>query len=244
MSDTTKNCRICQAAFEPYDMGMKNDYKLAACKNCGSVFAEPWPTKDELETLYGDIQPEIVHVPNPEAQIAAMKQLMLKLELPVAGKRFLDIGSRQGYAVMAAKELGYKEVKGIDAHEFFTTFAKDKYPSALFENASVEDYAQRGEQAEVVFSIENFCEQTDPDAYMAALAQIVPSKGILYIQEPDGNSIHLPSNFSRWRFVDPPFNFSYISEKGMRALLARHGFRVQRKLFTWGPQMRLIAVKK
>ncbi len=244
MSEEQKKCRICHAPFKPYDMGEKNGYRLAACTACGSVLPNPWPTAAELETFYGDIQPEIVHMPNPEAQIAAMKRLFQKLELPVAGKRFLDVSSRQGYAVMAAKELGYKEIKGIDSHEFFTAFAKDKYPADLFEHASAADYAQRGGQAEIVVSFENFCEQPDPDAVVAALAKIVPARGLLYIQEPDGNSMHLPSTFTRWRFVDPPFNFVYVSEKGMRAMLARHGFRVQRKLFTWGPLMRLVAVKK
>lgn len=225
-------------------MGEKNGYQLVACKSCGSVMTEPWMTVAELDRFFGDVQPEIVHLTNPEDRIASMKRLIRKIAGPaVAGRRFLDISCRQGYAVIAAKELGFN-AKGIDPHDFFINFAKDKYDSQLFEHVTVPDYAARNEKADIVFSIESFCEQTDPDGYMAALSKITAPGGLLYLQEPDGNSFHLPHHFPRWAFVDPPLNFSYLSEKGMLALLARHGFKVRKKFFTWGSFMRLIAVKK
>jgi SAM-dependent methyltransferase len=244
MAEKQNTCRICLKPFNEYSMGEKNDYKLAACKSCGSVMVLPWLTPADLDKFFGDVQPSIVHLPDPQAAIAGMKKLIQKVTENYAGRRFLDISCRQGYAVMAAKELGFQQVKGIDPHDFFVSFAKDKYPADLFEHISVPEYAARGEQAEVVFSIESFCEQTDPDAYMAALAKLIAPGGVLYLQEPDGNSIHLPRNFTRWRFADPPLNFVYLSEKGMESLLARHKLKVQKKFFTWGPFMRWIVVKK
>jgi len=240
---TVKDCRICRLPFHGYPMGEKNGYQLTACKSCGSVMADPWLTPEELDKFFGDIQPEIVHLANPEARIAELKKLLRKSAGDAAGRRFLDISCRQGYAVIAARELGF-QARGIDPHAFFIDFAKDKYDARLFEHVSVPDYAARNEQADVIFSIESFCEQVDPEGYMAALSKIIAPGGVLYLQEPDGNSIHLPKNFSGWAFVDPPLNFSYFSEKGMTALLTRHGFKIRKKFFTWGPFMRLLAVKK
>ena len=243
MTEKQKTCPVCLYPLQGYSMGEKNGYQLVACKGCGSVMVKPWMTPAEIEKFFGEVQPEIVHVSNPPAQIAAMKKLIQKITDNFAGRRFLDISCRQGYAVMAAKELGL-QAKGIDPHDFFIAFAKDKYTADLFEHISVQDYAARGEQADVIFSIESFCEQTDPEGYMAALSKIIAPGGILYLQEPDGNNFHLPKNFSRWRFVDPPLNFVYFSEKGMKSILARHGFKIQKSLFTWGPFMRLLAAKK
>lgn len=243
MTDNKDTCRICHAPFHPYDMGEKNGYRLTACKTCGSVVADPWPSGAELEQFFGDIQPEIVHLPNPAGEIAYWKKWITKAIPQTAGKRFLDITCRQGYITMAAKELGF-QAKGIEPYDFFVSFAKNKYDSHLFEHITVQDYAARGEQADVIFSVESFCEQTDPESYMAALAKILAPGGVLYIQEPDGNSFHLPRTFTKWNFVDPPINFLYLSEKGMKALLHRHGFKIQRRFFTWGPLMRFIAVRQ
>lgn len=236
-------CRICRKPFVPFPMGEKNGYTLEACKACGSVTTTPWPTQADIDKFFGDIQPEVVHEPDHQGRINRIKQLLKKLVPNPAGRRFLDVSARQGYAVIAAKDLGF-QAHGIDSHDFCVAFAKDKYDPHLFEYTTVQAYAAKGGQAEFLYVTEGFCEQTDPESYAAALAQILAPNGIMYLEEPDGNHIRLPANFPRWGFVDPPLNFSYISKKGMLILLARHGLKLQKKFFAWNPFMRLIVVHK
>jgi len=236
-------CRICLKPFAGFPLGEKNGYTFEACKACGSVTTHPWPTQADIDKFFGDIQPEIVHAPNPQGRINRIKKLLQKLTPNHAGRRFLDVCTRQGYAVLAAKELGF-QAHGIDSHDFCISFAKDKYDPHLFEHISVQDYAAKGGQAEFIYVTEGFCEQTDPEGYAAALAKILAPGGMIYLEEPDGNHIRLPASFPRWAFADPPLNFSYISKKGMYILLARHGLKVQKKFFAWEPFMRLIIVHK
>jgi hypothetical protein len=236
-------CRICLKPFNPFPLGEKNGYTFEACKACGSVTTIPWPTQADIDKFYGDIQPEIVHAPNPQGRINQIKKHLNKLMPNHAGKRFLDVCTREGYAVVAAKELGF-QAHGIDRHDFCVAFEKDKYDPHLFEHTTVQEYAEKGGQAEFIYVVEGFCEQRDPDDYAAALANILAPGGMIYIQEPDGNHIRLPANFPRWSFVYPPMNFSYISKKGMLILLARHGLKLQKKFFSWNPYMRLVIVHK
>jgi len=224
-------------------MGEKDGFKFFACKSCGSIEMQPWPTKEMLDQYFADIQPEIVHFPNHQHEIIRIKKLLGTVTKDFAGKRFLDVCCRQGYGVMAAKELGF-QAHGIDAHDFFVAFAKDKYDPHLFEHIAVQDYAAKGEQADLIYIPEGFCEQTDPESYAAALAKILAPKGKIYLQEPDGNHPRLPTNFSGWAFVDPPMNFSYISKRGMGVLLGRHGLKIEKSFFTWSPFMRLVVVHK
>jgi SAM-dependent methyltransferase len=240
---TEKTCRICLLPFDEFSMGEKNGYKLIACKACGSVMADPWPTQADLDKFFGDVQPEIVHLPDPGAEVTRLKGLIQKVSGPGLGRKYLDVSCRQGYSVIAAKSIGF-HAHGIDPHDFFIEFAKDRHDTTLFEHVSVQSYAARNEHADVIFSVESFCEQPDPEGYMAALAKILNPGGVMYIQEPDGNSFHLPKNFPSWAFVDPPLNFVYFSKKGMEALLARHGLKIRKSLFTWAPFIRLIVVKK
>ncbi len=243
MTEAQKICRICLKPFIEHPMGEKNGYKFTACKACGSIETAPWPTQETLDKFFGDIQPEAVHLPNPKNEIKHVKTILGKITRDFTGKRFLDAGCHQGYGVIAAKELGF-QAHGIDAHDFFIAFAKDKYDPHLFEQATVQDYAAKGGQADIIYINEGFSEQIDPEGYTAALAKILSPKGKIYLHEPDGNHPRLPVNFGGWSFVDPPINFSYLSKKGMTALLWRHGLKIEKSFFTWSPFMRLVVVHK
>lgn len=244
-----KTCRICRKPLYEHAMGEKNDYTFIACKTCGSITVEPWPTAPELEQLYADIQPEAVHARNHLREINDLRKTFTKLAQEFlggssAGKRFLDVCCRQGYGVVAAKEAGF-QAHGIDAHGFFIAFAKDKYESSLFEQATAEQYAARGGlQADLIYVAEGFCEQPDPDAFAAALAKMLSPRGKIYLHEPHGNHWRLPVIFSNWSFVEPPLNFSYLSLKGMEILLGRHGLKIEKSYFTWSPFMRLVVGHK
>jgi len=174
---------------------------------------DPWPSGEEIEDLFGQIQPTVVHVPNPKIAIYQARKFLKKI-IPsrLAKKRFLDISCQQGYAVMAAKSLGF-DAKGIDPHAFFISFAQSKYPPELFKHTTVIEYATRGEKADIIVARESFCEQTDLKAYVASISKILNPNGILYIEESDGNSIFVPRHFPNWAFVDPPLNFVYPSKK-------------------------------
>lgn len=238
------DCLICKKPFFPYPMGEKNGCILHACKNCGSVMTEPLITRDELEAYFASIDPQITHVPDPAREIIDMKDRIVKISPELKGKRFLDVAARQGYAIKAAHLQGMK-VYGIDAHDFFIRFAQEKYPPDLFQNISVQDYAATDpEKYDIAFALETFCEQPDPEGFVAGLARLVKPGGLLYIEEVDGNSFNLPRNFANWSYVDPPLNFLYMSKRGMEAILNRHGFQIQKMFFTWRPLMRLIAVRQ
>lgn len=244
MSNEEQKCIICRQVFHPYPMGEKNGTMLMACKACGTVMTEPFVTQDELDAYFASVDPQITHVPDPAGEIIDMKDRIVKMGRDLKGKRFIDVGARQGYAVKAANLLGMKPY-GIDSHEFFTRFAQEKYPPELFQHSSLADYAATDpEKYDIGFALECFCEQPDPDAFTAGLARVMKPGGKVYIEEVDGNSFNLPRNFANWAYVDPPINFLYLSKKGMEALLTRHGFIIQKMFFTWRPLMRLIAVKR
>ena len=238
------SCRICANPFYPFPVGEKEGYQFISCKACGSVFCEPWPTPSAIEQFYADIQPEIVHIIHPDNKIRFIAKRIAKI-IPgeLAGKSFLDVSSRQGYTVAAARSLGMK-ARGIDPFLFFAEFARQNYGIESFENKTLVEDVKDGKTADLVFCIQAFCEQTDPNAFAAALAQSVSPGGTIYIEEPDGNHFNVPRYFSSWPIVEPPINFLYPSKKGMEKLLARHGLKIKKSFFTWAPYMRLIVVKK
>lgn len=243
-AEQAETCRICLKPFEPYPMGEKNGCILLACSSCGSVMTDPYITQEELDIFFGEIAPQVTHVPDPAREIIDMKNRIYKVSKDVEGKRFLDVSCRQGYAVKAAHLQGMKPF-GIDSHEFFINFAQEKYPPDLFRHTTVQDFAASDpEKFDMCFALETFCEQPDPDGFVEGLSRVIKPGGLLYIEEVDGNSFNLPRNFANWAYVDPPLNFLYISKVGMESILTRHGFRIQKIFFTWRPIQRLIAVRQ
>lgn len=237
-------CRVCRKPFVSYPMGEKNGFKLIACKPCGSVMVDPWMTQDELDAYFGQVQPQITHLPDPDEQVKTMSDRIRRVFRDPKGKRFVDVAGRQGYGAIAARDAGMNAL-AIDPHEFFTKFSQDVYPPDLFKNTSAQDYAASDPpKADLVFAIETFCEQSDLEGFTAGLARLVAPGGFLYIEEADGNNFNLPRTFTEWSYVEPPLNFVYLSKRGLTALLSRHGLRVQKMFFTWQPIMRLIAVKQ
>jgi SAM-dependent methyltransferase len=240
MSD--KTCPICLKPMHPYPVGEKNGYALESCRHCGSVITTPWVTPDMREKFLAEVEPQITHVSNPLGEVEDLRKIIKRICAGNTNKKFLDISCRNGYSVQAAKSQGL-QAKGIDEHEFYIEFAQKNYDQSLFECMSVSAYADKGTQADIVFARDSFCEQSNPDAYAASIARIIAPGGILYIEEPDGNSFNTPRNFNNWPVAYPPMNFAFYSKKGMIALLERHGLRVQKIFFNWRPVMRMIIAK-
>jgi ubiquinone/menaquinone biosynthesis C-methylase UbiE len=138
--------------------------------------------------------------------------------------------------------LGF-EARGIDNHDFFIRFAKEKYDAALFEEGTAQDLAVTGYKADLVFCLEHLCEEVDIEGFLSAVSRILTPNGILYIEEPDGNHFNVPRRFSGWPVVFPPINFLYPSKSGLEKALRRHGLKIRKSFFTWRPIMRLVVTK-
>lgn len=240
----TETCRVCQKPMHPYPMGEKDGYTLISCKVCGSVMVDPPVTDQEREEFFGEIQPQITHVPNPIGEIENLKKTIRKIAPDLTGRRFLDIGCRNGYAVMAAKGLGLADAKGIDAHDFFIRFAQEKYGPAAFTNVRAQDYADGQKKADILFARSVFGEQTDLEGFTAAASSLLAPGGVFYIEEPDGNGFNTPRSFASWNIVQPPINFTYLSKQGLSALLERHGLAVQKFLFSWKPMIKVVVTRR
>lgn len=240
--NTAHTCPVCHNNFAPYVVGDKDGYRFISCRACGSVITDPWPTAEALEKYYGDIQPEAVHAANPEAQIVNAGKILSKaLPAPVAGKnRLLDVNAQRGYATAAAIKSGWKAT-GLNAQEFLHRFAASNYGERNFAHSDLVSYAaQTPEKYDAIVVITAFTEARDLDGFTAALAGLLASDGMIYIEEPDGNHFNTPRDFAGWAMVEPPLTCATLSKTGLTKLLARHGLAIKHAYFTWtSPYMRL-----
>lgn len=236
-------CPACRAHFVPFTLGNKDGYTLISCRACGSVMANPQPTQEQLDTYYGDIQPESVHVANPDREIDHIAKVLRKsLPVPVAGKdRMLIVNVQNGYSLAAAQKIGWKAT-GLNMHEFMHRFASTHYSAAHFVHATLPEYAaQTQEKFNAIVCSASFTEHRDLDAFAAALKKLLADGGVIYLEEPDGNHFNTPRDFAMWNSVEPPVTCTTLSKKGLGKLLNRHGITVKKTWFTWAPYTRMLA---
>ena len=241
---SNRTCPVCQKTpFTSYPLGRKDGFDFVGCQNCGSALINPMLSQEQLDAFYAEAKPTAKPLPNPDGEISAMRRKIGKAVDNGTGRSFLDVGCRQGYAVLAARQAGFS-AKGIDSHRFYVDFCGTTHNAPdLFEHATAASYAEKGTHVNFIFCLEQLCEQADPDSFIAALSKMLAPGGKIYMEEPNGNSFWTPRKFSNWRFPSPPVNFIYPSRQGVEILLKRHGLKIERAFFAWGAVMRLLIVK-
>lgn len=236
-------CRACHALVDPSNSrGHKDGYNLLPCASCGTVTADPFPTAEELTAFYQSYRGSKMYKPKEQKKIRRAKRRIARLLSLTPGRRFLDVGCNMGYAVKAASDLKL-DARGIDIDTDTLNKARETYGD-LFECISVQDYAAKGQKADIIHTSEVIEHVPDPDSFAAALHAILTDDGVLYLTTPDSGHWRVPRDFLSWDAVKPPFHITYFTRKGIRALLERHGFEIVKFSFSLKPGLRVTARRK
>lgn len=236
-------CRACRTPLNPaVSRGHKNGFDLLPCPSCKTVTVHPFPSLDDLMRFYQSYKGSNVYKPKEEKKVRRARRRIKRLLSYTKGRRFLDVGCNIGYTVKAALDLGL-QAQGIDIDAAAVQTANDSY-GQRFEALSIEQFAATGRKVDILYSSEVIEHVPDPDSFVTALHTILEDDGVVYLTMPDGGHWNLPSDFASWRMVTPPSHIIYFTRKGIRHLLEKHGFKVEKFFFTLKPGIRLIARKK
>jgi SAM-dependent methyltransferase len=238
-SEKTLWCRGCKGTSLSY-IGEKNGFGILRCETCRTAMVDRYPSNEELIAFYSNYHKTGNYQKKAATKIrrgAGRIRRMMALKPP--GKRFLDVGCNAGYVVEAARQLGL-EAHGIDIDAGSVQAAKDAY-KATFEVIPVEERAKRGDKFDMIYTSEVLEHVRDPDGFIAAIGQLLSPRGVLYVTAPDGAHFRTPKDFLSWDKVFPPEHLTYFSRKGVTALLARHGFAVEKFQIAFKPGLKLFA---
>ncbi len=236
----------CKACATPLaadrKIGHARGHDLLRCPDCATVVVDPWPTVEQLVDFYQSYEGSTDYRKKAVRKGQRATRRLKKVAARAPGKRLLDVGCNYGFTVKAGMNIGL-DARGIDIDAAAVNASIETF-GPHFECVAVQDYAARGESADMIYTAEVVEHVSDPDGFIAAIAMILVPNGALYLTTPDAGHFTVPRDFSTWHNVMPPEHITYFTRKGIKHLLGRHGLKVEKFFFTLKDGMRLLARKQ
>jgi SAM-dependent methyltransferase len=239
----TMACPLCHAA-DARPIGEKNGHGIVECATCGLRHVGVMPTPEALSAFYSSYPGNAKNIRNAGRKIRRWQRKLLPLRLLARGGRFLDLGCNTGFAVEAARRLGF-DASGYDLSDAAIDYARSAYPKCAFHHGMADAAAATGQTYDAVLCAEMIEHLTELDSLADALARLVNPGGILYLTTPDAGRKRDPARLLAWKEVCPPEHLIYFGRDQMRRFLERAGFRVIFFLPVWHKaSLRVLARKQ
>jgi SAM-dependent methyltransferase len=206
-------------------------WNLDKCHDCTHVFANPRPTADFIQSLYGDIDdPE--YQDEAEGRQKNFEQIMKTLEKlhPEKGL-LLDVGAATGILMNLARDRGWNP-EGIEPSAWAVQTGRERYGLEIrvgdFETADIP--SNRFTAVTMVDFIEHI---PDPVIALTKAREHLLPDGTLCLVTPNLRSLAARIAGRRWWHYRPA-HLAYFTRRSLYTLLNRVGLRpVKARRYTW-----------
>jgi 2-polyprenyl-3-methyl-5-hydroxy-6-metoxy-1,4-benzoquinol methylase len=205
---------------EPADRAV---YDLWRCGRCGSaVTVGPAPRRDAYESgAYAERSPRLARLAG--GVLARFDRDRLALLGPPRG-RLLDAGAGRGRFVAAARAAGWA-ADGIEPSLRGVEAARATYGVELCQ-VGIEHASGSYDVVSLWHVLEHL---EDPREALDHVASLLSSGGLLLVGVPNLASAQARIGGERWFHLDLPRHRTHFTAAGLRALLERRGFSVERE---------------
>jgi SAM-dependent methyltransferase len=201
-------------------LGRKNDYDLMECKGCGSISASVCRNQvvpaEIYEEYYQGTAFEI-----PEATGVSLDRLVESFEPFRQTGRLIDIGYGEGGLLNAAQRRGWScygtevDLRALEVGRRRGWVVGSPGCDELFPK----------EGFDVVTMIEFLEHVSEPESFLKAALRLLRPGGTIYLTTPNARSLNRSLLGLRWSVICPPEHLTIWTARGLRAALARAGFK-------------------
>jgi SAM-dependent methyltransferase len=238
----TLPCVVCGSSdmelfFRTWDRhyGIKGEYDLSRCRQCGLICVDPMLSEWELEKLYPDDYYSYQPVVTRKSWLRKLAKHLFRMPIPTHDPEFptpgtvLDIGCGSGEYLIKMRKKGWR-VFGVEpsragaiagqkeGHEIFHgTLAQAAFPDRFF------DYVRANHSLE---------HMPNPHQVLAEISRILRPNGKLFMGVPNTASLEFRIFKQYWWHLCAPVHVYGYSLKTLRSILSQHGFRVTKTYFS------------
>lgn len=266
-----KKCEICgskeiKLLFKQYDknLDIKDSFSVFKCGNCNSLFLNPQPSSKELEKYYSkDKYYSLKNIETKESKKTRLKiklyeiyfnsdnnKPLLKIIFSpikfivrgtkiVKGDKLLDVGCGSGQFLYEMKELGMN-VQGVEPGEFDEKENK-RYKLNIKKSNLIG--AKYNKESFDLITLNHVLEHLDnPDETLNEINKILKKDGKLIIAIPNTNSLACGIFKKNWYQLDVPRHIINYSNKNIKLLLKKNGFKIRRTRYNSRPSQFVVSL--
>ena len=230
-------CPACGGALGTWRSATASDpqlagrghYSLTRCAACGTARtelpAEAAPPQPLYESgTYAPARPALDRVLEPLRAVVERDKLRFVRGLP-PGARVLEVGAGDGRFVSRLRAAGL-EAKGIEPSEGGVRMARVR--AAPVERAALEEMRLEPESLDATIAWHVLEHLDDPEAAVARIRIWLRPGGRIVVACPNLASVQARIGGDRWFHQDVPRHRTHFTATGLRLLLERSGFRLER----------------
>ena len=206
-------------------------YRLVRCRNCGLIYQNPQPTREELPNLYPDeyepFQRGIVG-----EQASAMERFhrrhemerrykRIRRHMPQPG-RLLEVGSSTGLFLATMREQGW-QVTGVELSGYAAEFTRQTYGIEVA-TGTLEETRFPDNAFDLVALWDVFEHVLDPKATLAEIARILRPGASFVASLPNPTGFEAKWFGSDWLGWDRPRHLHIFTPQVMENYLRDAGF--------------------
>jgi 2-polyprenyl-3-methyl-5-hydroxy-6-metoxy-1,4-benzoquinol methylase len=206
-------------------------WDLSKCNNCTHVFANPCPSQEFIQSLYGETE-DPVYQEEAQGRSKNFSRILKNLDKihPEQGIVF-DVGAATGILLDISRQRGW-DVEGIEPSAWAVGVARDKYNLEIQEGVFEVAILQKEHYTAV--TMVDFIEHIPHPFDAVSIAQkiLVPG-GTLCLVTPDINSLAARIFGIKWWHYRPG-HLGYFSKKSLDFLLQKTGFQIRKvRKYSW-----------
>ena len=224
--------------FHRYGQGVPST--IVQCVKCTLLFPNPFPIPRNANDLYGD--PAKYFAAHDEAEKITLFRSLIRELKQLSGRpnpSLLDVGSGRGELLVAAKAEGLTSIVGLETTAAMIVYARETHAVHLIAQR-IEEFARESTQRFDAVALSAVLEHVyDPDAMIAAVAELTTPGAIVYIDVPNEPNLltrvgNLANRLRGSRAVynlSPtfaPFHVYGFNPRALDALLSKHRFVLEK----------------
>lgn len=244
MSDSPV-CKICKSSITDlyshiFDNrhGYPGFFKIRRCPSCGFCRTEPSLTIENLPDVYQKYYPRrSLSVKQVEAGFErAQKKTKIVAWLEGGGTqcfryinpggRVLDVGCGDGISLLMAKQIGAKEVVGVEVDSNIMNIAQSLNLEIHFGHLTA--VSNKIGQFDYILASQVIEHEPEPELLLCEMKKKLNKNGVIILSFPNVDSFYRHIFKSKWIHWHVPFHINHFSKKSVKILSHKCGLTIQK----------------
>lgn len=239
-ADVPPACLLCGSPSRPFFAVEPSRYSFSTnvrptitrCTGCGLAWVNPRLAEVAPAQAEAAAAQERRAEGPPESERERAHDVLTRIERHARPGRLLDIGCGYGHLLKLAAERGWQAV-GVNPNAKEAQYARTQMgvavPARIVEEAGFPDAS-----FDVVSLVEVLEHLADPVPVLRQANRVLRPDGLLYLQTPDLGCVEARLLKHRWVMLYVNSHWFFYSDRPLRRLLQRTGFRVVERPL-WAP---------